>query len=133
VGQGWHWANRTLHIFSASDTPMGKLNSGSACYNTIYNIYVPVSYLKTEELKYTTLLLYLVFQTGSKLTWTYVIPREPKRLRVFQNKLPSKMPGPERKEETVVRNLYQKIFVIQCLSWNSKGWRNQGKCDGWNM
>jgi len=47
---------------------MGKLNSGSACYNTIYNIYVPVSYLKTEELKYTTLLLYLVFQTGSKLT-----------------------------------------------------------------
>jgi hypothetical protein len=51
----------------------------------------------------------------------YLIPREPKRLRVFKNKRPSKMPGPERKGETVVRNLHQKIFVIQYLSWNSKG------------
>ena len=47
VGQQWHWASRTLHNFSASDTRMRKLNSGSACYNTIYNIYLPVSYLKT--------------------------------------------------------------------------------------
>jgi hypothetical protein len=61
----------------------------------------------------------LVFETGSNLTRTYLILRKPNRFEVIQNKLPSKMPGPERKGERVVRNLHQKIFVFQYFSWKS--------------
>lgn len=70
---------------------------------------------------------------GFQINMNVSYPKGSKQIEVISEQTAKQYAWAWKKNgETVVKKLHQMIFVIQYFSRNSTGWRNQGKCDGWN-
>jgi hypothetical protein len=79
------------------------LNSGKACYHSVQNLFLPVSYKKNLKIKiYKTVILQILLY-GCE-TWSLTLRKE-HRLRVFENRVLRKILGPKREEDGSWRKL----------------------------
>jgi hypothetical protein len=78
------------------DEIKSRLNSGNACYYSVQNFCLPVSYKNLKIKIYKTVILSFVLY-GCE-TWSLTL-REEHRLSVFENGVLRRIFGPEREED----------------------------------
>jgi hypothetical protein len=105
-----------------------RLNSGNACYHSVQSLLSSRLLSRNVKVKiYKTIIQPVVFY-GCE-TWSLTL-REDHRLRVFENRVPSRIFGPERDEVTgelrklhneELYNLYSYPDVIRQVKANEVG------------
>jgi hypothetical protein len=108
---------------------MSRLNSGNACYHAVQNLLSSSLLSRNVKIKiYKTIILPVVFYGYETLSLTL---REEHRLRVFENRLLSRIFGPKRNEVTVgwiklhneeLHGLYSSPSIVRVIRARKMRW-----------